>query len=88
MLDALFSLGSDPYIFAVGLNDFWTWFKKQAEIVLFIVLLVLLIAAIIKRAWVSAIGILIGLSLIGIFILEPKALLNLSEWLGGLLGIN
>ena len=92
MLGFLDSFSAKAFVIAankgIDLKDFYDWFSSQVKWVLFIVLLGLLIVAIVKRAWLYAVGVLIGLSLIGIFILNPEALLGLSEWLGGLLNIS
>lgn len=74
--------------FEVGLSKFFDWFKEQAKYVLFIVLLALLIVTMVRRAWIQFIGVLVGLGLVGIFILQPESLLKLSSWLAGKLSIN
>jgi len=74
--------------FEVGLEGFFDWFKSQARIILFIILIALLIVTIVKRAWVSAVAVLVGLSLIGVFIVNPEALINLSTWLADKLSID
>ena len=71
----------------VSLKGFFDWFKQQAEIVLFIILLALLIVTIVRRAWVQALGILVGLMLLGIFIWKPSIIMNLSKWLAGKLSL-
>ena len=89
MVESLLSI-LDPSSFIlmeVSLKGFFDWFKQQAEIVLFIILLALLIVTIVRRAWVQALGILVGLMLLGIFIWKPSIIMNLSKWLAGKLSL-
>jgi len=91
MFSFLDSFSAKTFVIAansgISLRGFYTWFSDQVKWALFIVLLALLIVAIVKRAWIYAVGVLVGLALIGIFILNPEALLGISEWLGDLLNI-
>lgn len=72
----------------VTLKGFSDWFLEQAKYALFIILAVVLISALVKRAWIFAVGALLGLAIVGVFITNPDAIMSISEWLGGLLNID
>lgn len=71
----------------MSLSELFTWFSNEVKWAMFIVLLVLLIVTAFKRAWVAMVGVVLGLAFIGIFIAKPDIILNLSDWLAGLLSI-
>lgn len=71
----------------LSLNAFQDWFMNQVKIFITIVLIVLLFVTAYKRAWVAMIGVIIGLAVLGIFIVDPQAITNLSEWLAEKIGM-
>jgi len=66
----------------MSLQGFFEWFTTEVKYVLFMVLIIVVLVTAYKRAWIAMIGSLVGLAFIGIFVLEPERLLNLSAWLG------
>ncbi|MEN1969687.1 hypothetical protein WMZ97_16615 [Lentibacillus sp. N15] len=64
----------------MGLAEFFSWAQDQIKYALFLVLFVLLIITAFKRAWIALIGVLIGLSFLAIFIVNPDMLINLGQW--------
>lgn len=79
---------SNFLLFEVGLEGLYEWIKTQAEIILFIILIGLLVVTIVKRAWVSAVAVLVGMALVGVFITNPEYITNLSTWIAEKLSIN
>lgn len=71
----------------LSLNAFQDWFMDQVKIFITIILIVLLFVTAYKRAWVAMIGVIIGLAILGIFIINPEAITNLSEWLAEKIGM-
>lgn len=71
----------------LSLNAFQDWFMNQVKIFITIILIVLLFVTAYKRAWVAMIGVIIGLAVLGIFIVDPQAITNLSEWLAEKIGM-
>ncbi|ALX47707.1 TcpD family membrane protein [Lentibacillus amyloliquefaciens] len=71
----------------MSLESFFNWFTDELQYVLFIVVLVLLLVAVAKRAWIFAVGVLIAGAFIGIFVLNPDSILALSEWFSDKLNI-
>lgn len=71
----------------LSLNAFQDWFMDQVKIFITIILIVLLFVTAYKRAWVAMIGVIIGLAVLGIFIVDPQAITNLSEWLAEKIGM-
>ncbi|MEK5069589.1 hypothetical protein [Sporosarcina sp. FSL K6-1508] len=64
----------------MSLEGLFTWISEEIKWALFIVLFVALIVTAFKRAWIALIGVLIGLAFIGIFIVNPEVLINISEF--------
>lgn len=79
---------SNFLFFEVGLSGLYEWIKEQAKIILFIILIGLLVVTIVKRAWVSAVGVLVGMALVGVFITNPEYITNLSSWLAEKLSLD
>jgi len=71
----------------ISLKGFADWFGEQIKYVLFIVLLSLMVYAFVKRAWVFAVGMFFGLSIIAFLVANPDALSNFGTWLAGLLNL-
>ncbi len=71
----------------MSVSGLFNWFSTEIKYVLFIALFVLLIVTAFKRAWIAMVGVLIGLAFIGIFIVNPNAILSLSQWLASKLSI-
>lgn len=69
----------------MGLSGFFNWFQDQMVLALFIVLFIALIVTAYRRAWVAMIGVIIGLSFMAIFVVNPDMLINLGEWLSNIL---
>lgn len=65
----------------MSLEGIFTWFSTEAKWALFIILIIALIVTAFKRAWISLIGVVIGLAFIGIFIVQPDILINISEFI-------
>lgn len=65
----------------MSLAGLFDWFSNEIKIALFIVLFIVLIVTAFKRAWIAMIGSIVGLAFIGMFIVEPELLTNVSEWL-------
>jgi len=65
----------------MSLSGFETWFMEQVKIVLGIILIILLFVTAYKRAWVAMIGVIIGLAIVGIFVVEPQIIQKLATWL-------
>jgi uncharacterized membrane protein len=66
----------------MGLEELFNWVKEQAGYVLMMVLIVVILVTAAKRAWIAMIGALIGIAFVGIFIVNPNVIVNLSEWFG------
>ncbi|TMN20942.1 TcpD family membrane protein [Lentibacillus cibarius] len=64
----------------MSLEPLFSWFTEEIQYVLFFIIIVLLMVAVFKRAWLFAAGVLIAGSIIGIFVLNPDLILGLSEW--------
>lgn len=64
----------------MSLEPLFSWFTEEIQYVLFFIIIVLLMVAVFKRAWLFAVGVLIAGSIIGIFVLNPDLILGLSEW--------
>lgn len=63
------------------------WFFDQVEIALSIILVILLLVTAYKRAWVAMIGVVIGLAILGIFIVNDQAITSLASWLAEKIGM-
>ncbi|WP_394237476.1 hypothetical protein [Niallia oryzisoli] len=66
----------------MGLEEVFNWVKEQAGYVLMIVLIVVVLVTAAKRAWIAMLGAVIGIAFVGIFIVNPNVIVNLSEWFG------
>lgn len=66
----------------MGLEEVFNWVKEQAGYVLMIVLIVVILVTAAKRAWIAMIGAVIGIAFVGIFIVNPNVIVDLSEWFG------
>ncbi|MEC1158702.1 TcpD family membrane protein [Cytobacillus horneckiae] len=71
----------------MGVQGLFEWLQQQAQYVLFIVLIVIILVTGAKRAWIAMIASIIGLAFIGIFILNPDIISSLAEWLNSKLNI-
>lgn len=65
----------------MGLDGLFAWFQTQIKYALFIVLFILLIVTAYKRAWIALAGVVIGLSFLAIFVVNPEMLISLGSWL-------
>lgn len=65
----------------MGLSELFSWFQDQIKYALFLVLFILMIVTAFKRAWIALIGVIIGLSFLAIFIVNPEMLISLGSWL-------
>ncbi|MEH6973492.1 hypothetical protein [Bacillus sp. JJ675] len=63
------------------LNGAFEWVQGQAKIVIYIVLILVLVTMVWKRAWIAMVLYIIGVSAAVIFILEPDLLENIANWL-------
>ena len=66
----------------MGLEEVFNWVKEQAGYVLMIVLIVVILVTAAKRAWIAMLGAVIGIAFVGIFIVNPNVIVELSEWFG------
>lgn len=71
----------------MGLEGLYDWFLEQGKILLFITLICLIIWAVVKRAWIAMVGIIIGAAFVGIFILNPEIITNISEFMSDKLNL-
>lgn len=72
----------------ISLQGVFEWIKQQAQYGLFILLIIVVLYCAAKRAWIAMIGAIIGLAVVGIFILNPNIISNIATWFGGLLNMN
>lgn len=69
----------------LSLTGFQDWFFTQVKIFISIILVVLLFVTAYKRAWMAMFGVIIGIAILGMFIVNQDMITGLSEWLAGLL---
>lgn len=72
----------------ISLQGVFQWLQTQAQYALFIVLIILILYFAAKRAWIGMIGSIIGLALVGIFILNPDIISDMATWLGDKLNMS
>ena len=72
----------------MGLEGLFDWILEQARYLLFIALIAIILITGFKRAWIAMAGGILGLTVVGIFILNPEILTNLSEWATERLNLN
>lgn len=65
----------------MGLGELFSWFQDQIKYALFLVLFVLMIVTAFKRAWIALAGVILGLSFLAIFIVNPDMLISLGSWI-------
>lgn len=65
----------------MDIQGLYTWFSGQVTWALYIVLLILLIVTAFKRAWIAMIGVIVGMAVIGMFIVQPDIISTIAEWL-------
>lgn len=65
----------------MSIEGVYEWFAEQVKYALFLVLLVLLIVTAFKRAWIAMVGVIVGLTFIAIFIIDPDVIITLGTWL-------
>lgn len=65
----------------MSLSGLFEWFTAEIKYALFIAFFVLLLVTAFKRAWIALIGVVIGMAVIGIFIVDPEIIISISEWL-------
>lgn len=63
------------------------WFFDQVEIALSIILVILLLVTAYKRAWMAMVGVILGLAILGIFIVNDQAITSLASWLAEKIGM-
>jgi uncharacterized membrane protein len=66
----------------ISLQGVFQWIQTQAVYALFIVGIVAIIVLGAKRAWIAMIGTIIGIALIGIFVIDPEIITDMATWLG------
>lgn len=71
----------------MSLEGLWMWFQEQATILMFLIMTAMLVIAAWRRAWIGAVGSLLGMSLFLAFIINPDLLESVSAWFTGLLNI-
>ena len=71
----------------MSLSSLFEWGQEQVKYLLFIVAFVALIITAYKRAWITMIGVIIGLAVISIFIVNPDILVDIGSWLSDLLSL-
>jgi len=64
----------------MSVKGFYDFLQGEMKYVLFIILFFLIAYTVYKRAWVGLIGSIIGLAVVGMFIVDPEILLSLSGW--------
>lgn len=69
------------------LEGFKVWFFDQVELALAIILVILLFVTAYKRAWMAMVGVVLGLAILGIFIVNDQAITSLASWLAEKLGM-
>ena len=65
----------------MDISGLYTWFSGQVVWALYIVLLVLLIVTAFKRAWIAMIGVILGMAVIGMLVVNPEIIKALATWL-------
>lgn len=71
----------------MGLGELFSWGQEQVKYVLFLALFVALIVTAYKRAWIAMIGVVVGLSFIAIFVVNPEMLMDLGSWISNKLSL-
>lgn len=71
----------------MGLESLVEWGQQQARYVLFLGLFVALIVTAFKRAWIAMIGVIVGLAVIAIFIVNPDVIIAIGHWISKTLKI-
>lgn len=71
----------------MGLESLVEWGQQQARYVLFLGLFVALIVTAFKRAWIAMIGVIVGLAVIAIFIVNPDVIIAIGDWISKTLKI-
>lgn len=67
------------------LNDWISWGERQLLYVFYIIVIAILVYLAFKRAWIWLVGTVITFSIIAIFVNDPLALIELSQWFAKLL---
>lgn len=71
-----------------GFQGIFEWVKTQGQYGLMIILIVVILVCAVKRAWIGMIGAIVGLAAVGIFIVNPDIIKDISEWFSSLLNIS
>lgn len=71
----------------MDIQGLYTWFSGQVSWALYIVLLILLIVTAFKRAWIAMIGVIVGMAVIGMFVINPTIIESVASWLSGLINL-
>lgn len=83
----MFNISNLVLMNAPSLEGFFTWFTDQAFYVVLIVMIVSMLGLAFKRAWLGMVGVVLGGSLILLFVKTPKAVEAIASWLASVLGI-
>lgn len=71
----------------MDLQNLFSWGQQQVTYILFIGLFIALIVTAFKRAWIAMIGVIIGLSVIAIFIINPRMIIDLGQWFSNIVSL-
>lgn len=71
----------------MDLQNLFSWGQQQVTYILFIGLFIALIVTAFKRAWIAMIGVIIGLSVIAIFIINPRMIIDLGQWFSNIVNL-
>lgn len=71
----------------MSVKGFYDFLQGEMKYVLFIILFFLIAYTVYKRAWVALVGSILGLALVGIFIVDPEILLSLGGWMKDIFNI-
>lgn len=66
----------------ISLQGLFEWLQQQAQYALFIVLIILVLVFASKRAWIAMAGSIVGLAVVGVFILNPNVIADIASWFG------
>lgn len=71
----------------MSLEGFYSWLSGEAKYAIYIIGIVLILWCLYKRAWLFALGAVIGLGGLSVFIINPELFVTVGTWFTGLLGI-
>jgi len=75
----------EHFLLGIGIDGGSKWVQEQGKLAFWAILVIVMIPIAWRRAWITAVGTVLGFAFVGIFVIYPTEMQQFAVWMKGLI---